>query len=231
MPPHCPDWSPGEPYRGQQCWEGLHEQNGGRFPQGCWARPAVGTGVWLNTHRTRHASSLNDSLAIYAPDGYTAATMPWHAHRAGSNPFRSVEYVLYARSVGIDTLQFTRGDNWYGQPPLLIITSETCVGRREPLHTCLGCSVRAGWADLPCLCDNTTRKAKVHSEYLSSLAKQVPSQNPPQPSSPFPTAGTLNCAVLQWSPPDSPPPNGHRASHLRISASRGRVPHNLAPGQ
>ena len=217
MPPHCPDWAPGEPYQEQQCWEGLHEHNGGRFPQGCWARPAVGTGVWINTNRTRHAASLTDSLAIYAPDGYTKETMPSHTHRAGSSPFRSIEYVLYARSIGIDTLQFKIGDNWFGQPPLLIITSETCVGRSEPLHTCLACSVRAGWADLPCLCDDTTRNVNVAPGYLAAVAKQVPSQNPPQANSPFPVGGSLNCAVLQWSPPSPPPslpPHPHPPSPL-----------------
>ena len=193
-PPHCPDWSPGEPYRGQQCWERLHEHNGARFPPGCWARPAVGTGVWINTNRTRHAHDLFDSESISKGSATPVEIKPSHRKRYG----RTLEYILYARSEGIDTLQFTFGDPWMDvKAPLLIITSETCVGRNKILRTCLDCQTRSGWADLPCVCDDTTRTIFPDGGYLASVEAQTPEQQPPfvAPGSAFPRAGPLNCAV------------------------------------
>ena len=64
-PPNCTDWSPGETYHQQECWRDLHGWGGGRFPPGCWARPAVGTGVWINANRTRHANDLEDWQSIF----------------------------------------------------------------------------------------------------------------------------------------------------------------------
>ena len=42
-------------YNGQACWRAIVAWGGGRFPPGCWARPAVGTGVWINSNTTRRA--------------------------------------------------------------------------------------------------------------------------------------------------------------------------------
>ena len=41
-PTDCTDWNPGDPYRKQQCWSRLYPYAGGRYPPGCWARPAPG---------------------------------------------------------------------------------------------------------------------------------------------------------------------------------------------
>ena len=41
-PTDCTDWNPGDPYRNQHCWSRLYPYAGGRFPPGCWARPAPG---------------------------------------------------------------------------------------------------------------------------------------------------------------------------------------------
>ena len=211
-PPQCPDWQPGQLFLGQRCWDDLHEHNGGRFPPGCWGRPAVGTGVWINTNSTRIANNLTDSASIYAPQasGFNFE-MPYHPHRQGTNPFRTVEYVLYARNQGVDTLQFRYGDNWgtapQKNPPLIVITSDSCVGRAEPLRACLDCGVRSGWADLPCVCDGATHDHTVDAAYLRAVEATVPSRQPPvvEAGSAFPRAGIIQCAVVQN--PPSPPPH------------------------
>ena len=41
-PTDCTDWNPGDPYRKQHCWSRLYPYDGGRYPPGCWARPAPG---------------------------------------------------------------------------------------------------------------------------------------------------------------------------------------------
>lgn len=204
-PPNCPDWAAGEAYQGQQCWEELHEYNGGRFPPGCWARPAVGTGVWINTNETRRAHNLSDTGSIINTSrlSESAVIYPSRRERYG----RALEYILYARSEGIDTLQFTFGDPTIGgHAPLLVISSETCVGRQNPLHACLSCEVRAGWADLPCECDDSTHGYHVDYSRFTRLKEQARNQESPTPKSPFELSGTINCASVLSPPPLTPAP-------------------------
>jgi hypothetical protein len=208
-PPNCPDWTPGEPYRGQECWKELHEYNGGRLPPGCWARPAVGTGVWISTNETRRAHDLEDVQSIIGTSQISESEFIYPSRRKRYG--YALEFILHARSQGIDTLQFTFGDPTIGgKAPLLVITSETCVGRDEPLRTCLSCEVRAGWADLPCECDDSTHNINIDFDFLANVEKQVLGQDLPRPTLPFGRAGTLNCAVVQSPPPQplpQPPPS------------------------
>ena len=41
------------------CWTAMANWGGGQFPPGCWARPAVGTGVWINASRVQFYDRLN----------------------------------------------------------------------------------------------------------------------------------------------------------------------------
>ena len=199
-PPDCPDWTPGEPYMRQHCWKELQEYWGARFPPGCWARPAPGSGMWINTGKTVHAWSMEDWQGVYSEaPGKSAADM------------NEVDYVLWARSQGIQTLQFRRGDSWYNfELPNILLTDESCVGRETPLRTCLSREVRSGWADLPCYCDDSTRDHIVKD--MVPYEDMAPGQQPPEvfEGSPFPIAGILNCKVIQSPlllPPLRPPPH------------------------
>ena len=202
-PPNCTDWSPGETYHQQECWRDLHGWGGGRFPPGCWARPAVGTGVWINANRTRHANDLEDWQSIF-----NASSTSWDQQELFTEWPTSVDYVLYARSIGVDTLQFRNGDAWWDlHPPLLILTGEGCMDRSEPLRACLPSQMlRSGWHNLPCQCDDTQRDAEIDPNYLASVEEQAPNQQPPkpEPGARNQIAGQLNCAALK-SPPPRPP--------------------------
>ena len=210
-PPACPDWSPGERYWGQQCWRDLHTFAGGRFPPGCWARPAVGTGVWINVNRTRHVHNLYDAwYSVYNTSDSAYSTYEAMNFSGATGPYwpNAVDFALYARSEGIDTLQFTLGDRWYDmQPPLLLVTSETCIGRHEPLRACLDTEVRAGWANLPCECDDTTRDKPIDRDFLHAVEVQG-EQQPPHVDyrQQFASAGNINCALLPLPPPTPPRP-------------------------
>ena len=195
-PPNCPDWTSGERYRGQACWEELRATNGGRFPPGCWARPAVGTGIWIQANHTLHGADF----------------WPWQPLNFTERP-NMLDIALYARSRGVDTVQIDFADAWHDTyPPLVMITSDTCLDRREPLRACLSAEVRSGWADLPCECDDSTRLLPIDGPYLHAVEEQAPNQQPPwvepwvEPGFLFPTAGVLNCAVWQSPPPALPLP-------------------------
>ena len=95
------------------CFHLADQMGGGRHPIGCWARPVVGSGVWLNVGRTVASHALADIDLS-----------------AGS--------LLRLSYGGIDTLQFRFGDgttgvgiDGYVNPPLLLITRPECVGRQH----------------------------------------------------------------------------------------------------
>ena len=105
------------------------------YPAGCWMRPAKGSGVWLNTGRTRQQFKFPEKTSEVQIAVYNAAA-------AG----------------GLDTIQYAFGDAWVMQktefPPLLVRTGADCFGRSKGLITCLSAhTLRAGWHDLPCKCD------------------------------------------------------------------------------
>ena len=108
-------------------------------PPGCFMRPVVGSGVWVNTGRTRAAASLRLPAGI-------------------RNPV-AIE-VLKAVRDGVDTLQYAWGDAVYqGRdqftwPPLLVSTSPECVGRQQGVRACLPSEMRGGWHDSACMCDD-----------------------------------------------------------------------------
>lgn len=116
------------------------------YPQGCFMRPAVGSGIWINVGVTEVIHKLQ---------------------RPGDR-WPAVSAVVEAAQRGVDTLQWGFGDkvgdgsgaNW---PPLLVrITG--CVGRSAGIATCLPndghhplvTSTRSGWHDQPCACDEST---------------------------------------------------------------------------
>ena len=110
-----------------------------QYPPGCFMRPAVGSGVWVNTGRTRAAAALRLVAGI-------------------RNPV-AIE-VLNAVHDGVDTLQYAWGDavdqgrNQQTWPPLLVSTSPECVGRQQGVRACLPNEMRGGWHDSACRCDD-----------------------------------------------------------------------------
>ena len=186
VPPNCHDWEPpprnhyhlGEPL--PACWERLASSGGGRFPQGCWARPAPGSGVWLNTGFTEYHQQLPPDL---------------------------LQRTLDASRRGVDTLQVTFGDPFFGaHAPLMLVTGDGCVGRpqSQPLRACLPeRMLRGGWHDRPCGCDENAHYTDLNSVNLHGLETQVPEQQPPpvNPDKPFLTAGAINCRAQPFVSP------------------------------
>ena len=109
------------------------------YPPGCFMRPAVGSGVWVNTGRTRARAALRLVAGI-------------------RNPV-AIE-VLNAVRDGVDTLQYAWGDpvdqgrNQQTWPPLFVSTSPECVGRQQGVRACLPNEMRGGWHDSVCRCDD-----------------------------------------------------------------------------
>ena len=201
MPPNCTDWAPGEPYRQQQCWSRLHSAAGGRFPPGCWARPVTGSGIWINTNKTIRTTDLRHWQSVYNTTSDTYAFAEWP---------NMLDYTLFAASQAADTLQVAFGDPMSGlHPPLLVVTSPTCMARREPLKACLtgGAEMRAGWADLACECDDSVTPYQVDMPYLHSVEAQGEQQPPLVRSPTFQTAGAINCkSGVHFLSPLLPPP-------------------------
>jgi len=151
-PPNC-SWVPGSAARTQEhpgCdWS--------HYPQGCFMRPAVGSGIWINLGVTEVVRKLQ---------------------RPGEQ-WPVVSTVMQAAQRGVDTLQWgfgdrvmdEQGENW---PPLLVrITG--CMGRSAGIGTCLPdeglpTGTRSGWHDQPCTCDESAGVLNcVRSEPTSSM--------------------------------------------------------------
>ena len=126
-------------------------------PPGCFMRPAPGSGIWINTGKTRAVKALE------MPPGV-------------SNPV--ARDVLKAASDGVDTLQYQWGDvvdeggGVVSRPPLLVSARNECTARLSGLQTCLPRAgtrsqpwheARGGWHNLPCVCDE-------HLSLLNCLA-------------------------------------------------------------
>ena len=138
-PPNC-SWTPSRATKTQDhpgCdWA--------HYPPGCFMRPAVGSGIWINLGVTQVMRQLQ---------------RPGVKWPAASN-------VMEAAQRGVDTLQFEFGDRVIGEngeddwPPLLVRVAG-CVGRSAGIATCLPdegdlvTSTRSGWHDQPCACDES----------------------------------------------------------------------------
>ena len=124
-----------------------------RHPPGCWARPARGSGVWINTGRT-------EAAAWFPPP-------PEHLSIA--------EAILSAASRGVDSLQYQMGDPVVARTerladlaghrgtrgPLLVITRPACLARAQGVRACFPreLEVRAGWHNVPCECNESLNLA------------------------------------------------------------------------
>ena len=132
-------------------------------PPGCFMRPVVGSGVWVNTGRTRAAASLRLPAGI-------------------RNPV-AIE-VLKAVRDGVDTLQYAWGDavhqgrDQFTWPPLLVSTSPECVGRQQGVRACLPSEMRGGWHDSACMCDDALGVINC----AGRAPPPPPARAPPQPS-------------------------------------------------
>ena len=166
MPPYCPDWVPGQKFetderspsfRIPECWEADWNTAGGRFCPGCWTRPVVGSGIWIQAEKPSYTQTLSNVLS----DG------------------------LGASSNGSDTMIYEFGDDvGYPSPnlaPLLVVTRSSCMGRRgreQALKSCLPFETRSGWHDLPCKCDDSTREVEWDPDFVRGFV-QKNGQNPP----------------------------------------------------
>ena len=170
-------------------------------------------------HSTVWAHSDHNPCPQCAKRGHRAETCfqehcpaYWHtrlSHHVADGTIGMTAYALQARSVGIDTIQLAWGDHWNSQwPPLVLLTSNSCIGRQKPLLACIESSmVRSGLADLPCECNDATFEHHINRIYLNAVEQQVTRQQPPKiegKSTTFAVAGMINCAVqlpetrFQW---------------------------------
>ena len=188
------------------CYENLAPLGGGQpFLPGCWARPAVGSGMWINTGATMFPERLADITKT----------------------------ILFAANHGVETLQFEFGDEipeyrppWQTEaraslnPGLIILTHKECIGRTDGIKACIpggprGLSVRAGWHDLPCNCVDFEHAYHAWSDpageanfrenfgsdrgFVSMLPELPPPGELPE------TSGLLNCQPPFPPSPPSPP--------------------------
>ena len=205
MPPECVGkWTPNESYRlGQPinpCFARMAEQGGGPFPLGCWMRPVVGSGIWLNIGRTLLPTSVGC---------HSSSSLAQHDN---------TRIHLDAATRGFDTCQYPFGDpttTWGGLKlcgPLIVIVHPGCMGRLNGLRACLPTQLqlRSGWHDLPCQCidsslhvtlwSNNATKARYMEEWSRHFRGLV---RPPLPSDGTlrDWSGVLNCRSINFSQP------------------------------
>lgn len=145
-PPECVgNWTSDAPYRlGQPinpCFARMAPMGGGPFPLGCWMRPVVGSGIWLNLGRTLVPSNADCRYP--------------HVSQVDNTRVH-----LDAATRGFDTCQYAHGDpttTWGGRrlcAPLIVVVRRECMGRLNGLRACVPSQLqlRSGWHDLPCQC-------------------------------------------------------------------------------
>ena len=123
--------------RGPECFRRADYMGGGPHPVGCYARPVVGSGVWLQLGATVAGAR---SFGEY----WTAASR------------------ISAHLSGVETIQSAFGDttpisaNRSVDAPVILVVRPECIGRRKGIKSCLppGPMLRSGWHDLPCDCSD-----------------------------------------------------------------------------
>ena len=137
------------------------------YPPGCFMRPVVGSGVWMNTGRLQVARHL-----------YTKEMANIRNPVALS--------VVKAVRRGVDTLQWAWGDavfqggTMHAFPPLLVSVRPRCIGRQNGVRICLPSETRGGWHDIICACNETL--GMINCAASRTLAQSTgPSRSPPSP--------------------------------------------------
>ncbi|KAL1514593.1 hypothetical protein AB1Y20_003687 [Prymnesium parvum] len=182
------------------CFDLAGKTGGGQFPPGCWARPAAGSGIWINT-----------GVSEFPDDDPS---------RENLDPL----YVLLdAAARGVDTCQYDFGDAVPYAPgrevfaPLVVMTHRECIGRSEGIKACVpGGVLRSGWHDLECECEDLETDFPVWRREGEARWREQFEQSSAFPGAIKPelpewgelpqNARLLNCRPLLSPPPHDPPP-------------------------
>ena len=183
---------------------------GGQFPPGCWARPVVGSGVWISTGEkvlafedmlSRHEELQRQDVQLAAP---IFDILDEHSRGGQMVHFRFGDPTNSVSSVDV-------------RPPLVVLVRDVCVARSEGIKACVPGELYSGWHNLPCTCDDSELPLPLwHNNWFEGLLQFWDRQNRTGlPMSPRPTrddesmnSGLINCQDISppLSPPLSPPP-------------------------
>ncbi|KAL1528689.1 hypothetical protein AB1Y20_010025 [Prymnesium parvum] len=126
-----------------QCLQSYASQGGSWWPQGCWMRPVVGSGIWINVGETAFPSDEARNYKRKLPKGGGITQAVVAAHRRG------VHTLQYPFGDGIAPT-IASSDTSY--VPLLVATRDACVAREHGIHS-------TTWTNILC----KTKKARGRS--------------------------------------------------------------------